>query len=145
MYGQNIDGKNLPPELTRSKANTKAIAFCRRKLRGLNTDIFGELIPNNTTHIYELLLHNTFSESYYKIILHIILSSYQTILKPPEFLSSSSVKQYFSINFLLNKTGIFRELLPNIIITTINHFYLTHPFTWFFTQILTLPKIKEIK
>ena len=36
MYGQNIDGKNLPPELTRSKANTKAIAFCRRKLRGLD-------------------------------------------------------------------------------------------------------------
>ena len=38
MYGQNIDidGKNLPPELTRSKANTKTIAFCRRKLRGLN-------------------------------------------------------------------------------------------------------------
>ena len=38
MYGQNIDidGKNLPPELIRSKASTKAIAFCRRKLRGLN-------------------------------------------------------------------------------------------------------------
>ena len=34
MYGKNIDGKNLPPELTRSKANTKAIAFSRRKLRG---------------------------------------------------------------------------------------------------------------
>ena len=33
MYGQNIDGKR--PDLTRSKANMKAIAFCRRKLRGL--------------------------------------------------------------------------------------------------------------
>ena len=36
MYEKNIDSKNLPPELTRSKANTKAIAFCCRKLRGLD-------------------------------------------------------------------------------------------------------------
>ena len=36
MYEKNIDSKNLLPELTRSKANTKAIAFCRRKLRGLD-------------------------------------------------------------------------------------------------------------
>ena len=41
MYGQNIDGKNLPLELTRSKANTKAIAFCCRKLRGLQRAFIG--------------------------------------------------------------------------------------------------------
>ena len=37
MYGKNIDSKNLLPELTRSKANVKAVAFCRRKLRGMVT------------------------------------------------------------------------------------------------------------
>ena len=35
IYGKNIDGKNLPHELKRSKANAKATAFCRCKLRGL--------------------------------------------------------------------------------------------------------------
>ena len=35
IYGKNIDGKNLLPELTRSKANTKAIAFCHHKLQRL--------------------------------------------------------------------------------------------------------------
>ena len=51
MYGQNIDGKSLPPELTKSKANAKAIAFCRRKLRGLPTNTVHYPIKNAiTTH-----------------------------------------------------------------------------------------------
>ena len=36
MYGKNIYGKNLLPELTRLKANTKAIAFCCLKLWALS-------------------------------------------------------------------------------------------------------------
>ena len=46
MYGKNIDGKNLPPELTRSKANTKAIAFCCRKLRGLLCRLCGKKVES---------------------------------------------------------------------------------------------------
>ena len=44
MHGQNVNGKNLPPELTRSKANTKAIAFCRHKLQGLSLTTFSLLM-----------------------------------------------------------------------------------------------------
>lgn len=67
---------------------------------------------NLTTHIFQSWYHlthfqgvttkkyNTFSQS-----------SYQKILTPPELLPNSI--QYFS-NFLLNKTEIFRELLPNL-------------------------------
>ena len=53
MYGKNTKGKNLPPELTRSKANMKAIAFCHCKLQGLgqNFVILGYYLllnpPNN--------------------------------------------------------------------------------------------------
>ena len=38
------------------------------------TDIFGELLPNSTTHakhFSEFLSHNAFSVSYFKIMLHI--------------------------------------------------------------------------
>ena len=58
MHGKNIDGKNLPPELTRSKANMKAIAVCRRKLRGLHNDIarkYGYLMIE-LTFLKELML-----------------------------------------------------------------------------------------
>ena len=34
MYGKNIDSKNLLPELTRLKANTKAIAFAVANCEG---------------------------------------------------------------------------------------------------------------
>ena len=43
MYGKNNDSKNFPPELTRSKANTKAVAFCHHKFRGINSSFEKEL------------------------------------------------------------------------------------------------------
>ena len=48
-----------------------------------------------------------------------------------------------SFSLIYDQTSTSLQLLGTIIIVVTDHFYLTHPFTWFFVQIL--PNITEIK
>ena len=58
-----------------------------------NTDIFGEVLPNNTTHNFQSSYHIThFQGVTFKFYCTFSQSSYQTILTPPELLPNSTVK-----------------------------------------------------